>query len=219
MGFLAPYSVQFKDMRKESRVMRYMRPLVCFVTLICIASCAKPPQAEIDASKAAMDAAAKNPDVVTYAPDSLRVAQEKMAELDSEISAQARRNALSRNYDLTRTLAAEAADDARKATADAAATKEQVARDASSLVDEVTAAIPLFESKVWAARRVPRIKMDFIAPLVLLPAQARATVADAQKDISGGAFATAKAKLMAVKDQLSSSEEIITEQTRIAKSR
>jgi len=199
--------------------MRYLRPLVFFVTLLCIASCAKPPKAEIDAAKAALDAAAKNPDVVTYAPDSLRVAQEKMAALDAEISAQAKRTVLSRNYDLAKSLALEAADDARKADADAVATKEQVARDASSLVDEVTTSIPLFESKVWAAKRVPRIKLDFIAPLSLLPAQARATLADAQKDISGGAFAAAKAKLMAVKDQLSSSEETITEQTRIAKSR
>ena len=199
--------------------MRYLRPLAFFVTLLCMASCAKPPQAEIDAAKAAMDAAAKNPDVMTYAPDSLRVAQEKTAALDAEISTQTKRTVLSRNYDLTKALAVEAADDARKAAADAVATKEQVARDASSLVEEVTTAIPLFESKVWAARRVPRIKMDFIAPLALLPALARATLVDAQKDISGGAFATAKAKLMAVKDQLASSEETITEQTRIAKSR
>ena len=199
--------------------MRYLRPLVFFVTLLCIASCAKPPQAEIDASKAALDAAAKNPDVVTYAPDSLRVAQEKMTALDAEISAQAKRTALSRSYDLAKSLALEAADDARKAVTDAVATKEQVARDASSLVDEVTTAIPLFETKVWAAKRVPRIKLEFITPLALIPAQARATLADAQKDISGGAFATAKAKLMAVKDQLSSSEETIAEQTRIAKSR
>jgi hypothetical protein len=199
--------------------MRYWRPLVFFVTLLCMASCAKPPQAEIDAAKAAMDAAAKTPDVVTYAPDSLRVAQEKTAALDAEISTQAKRTVLSRNYDMTKALAVEAADDARKAAADAAVTKEQVARDASSLVEEVTTAIPLFESKVWTARRVPRIKMDFIAPLTLLPALARATLVDAQKDISGGAFATAKAKLMAVKDQLASSEETITEQTRIARSR
>jgi hypothetical protein len=199
--------------------MRYARPLIFFVTLLCIASCAKPPQAEIDASKAALDAAAKNPDVVTYAPDSLRVAQEKMAALDAEIAAQKKRTALSRGYDLAKSLALEAAGDARKAGADAVATKEQVARDASSLVEEVTAAIPLFESKVWAAKRVPRIKLDIITPLGLLPAQARATVADAQKDISEEAFATAKAKLMAVKDQLSASEETITEQTRIAKSR
>jgi hypothetical protein len=199
--------------------MRYARPLLFFVTLLCIAACAKPPQAEIDSAKAALDAASKNPDVVTYAPDSLRIAQEKMAALDTELAAQAKRTALSRGYDLARSLALAAAEDARKAGADAVATKEQVARDASSLVDEVSAAIPLFESKVWAARRVPRIKMDFITPLGLLPAQARATVEDAQKDISGGAFATAKAKLNAVKDQLSASEETITEQTRIAKSR
>jgi hypothetical protein len=199
--------------------MRYARPLLFFVTLFCIAACAKPPQVEIDAARAALDGASKNPDVVTYAPDSLRVAQEKMAALDNELAIQAKRTALSRGYDLARSLAQEAAEDARAAGADAVSAKEQVARDASALVEDVTAAIPLFESKVWAARRVPRIKMDFITPLGLLPAQARSTVADAQKDIAGGAFATAKAKLMAVKDQLAASEETITEQTRIAKSR
>jgi alkanesulfonate monooxygenase SsuD/methylene tetrahydromethanopterin reductase-like flavin-dependent oxidoreductase (luciferase family) len=199
--------------------MRHMRPLVIFVALLCVISCAKPPQPEIDAAKAALDAAAKNADVVTYAPDSLRAAQEKMAELDAEIAAQARRPALSRSYDTAKSLALEAADHARKAGADAAATKERVARDAAALAEEVTAAIPLFESKVWAAKRVPRIKLDVITPLAYVPGQARATVLEAQKDIEGGAFATAKAKLMAVKDQLSACEETITEQTRIAKSR
>jgi len=199
--------------------MRVTRLFVLFAVIVLLASCAQPPQAEIDAAKAAMDATAKSADVVTYAPDELRSAQEMLAALDAEVAAQARRSALSRNYDRTRVLARDAADAAAKTLTTAAAAKEQVAREAASLADELTASIPQFESKVWAAKRVPRIKLDVILPLGLLPEQARAVVQDARQDISAGAFATAKAKLQAVKDQLSACEETITEQTRIARSR
>jgi hypothetical protein len=199
--------------------MKYLRPLVLLAVIVSLASCAKPPQAEIDAAKAAMDSAAKSADVVTYAPDELRSAQEKLAALDAEVAAQARRSPLSRNYDETLALAHGAADAAAKAVTAAAAAKEQVAREAASLVEEITASIPQFESKVWAAKRVPRIKLDVIAPLGQLPEQARTIVEDARQDIGAGAFATAKAKLQAVKDQLSACEETITEQTRIARSR
>ena len=199
--------------------MRDMRPLVLLAVLLLLASCAKPPQAEIDAAKAAMDATAKSADVVTYAPDELRLAQEKIAALDAEVAAQARRSPLSRNYDATRTLARDAADAATRAVGAAATAKDQVAREAAALAEEVTTSIPQFESRVWAARRVPRIKLDVILPLGLLPAQARGIVDDARKDIGAGAFATAKAKLQAIKDQLSDCEETITEQTRIARSR
>ncbi len=199
--------------------MRVTRLFVLFAVIVLLASCAQPPQAEIDAAKAAMDATAKSADVVTYAPDELRSAQEMLAALDAEVAAQARRSALSRNYDRTRVLARDAAAAAAKTLTTAAAAKEQVAREAASLADELTASIPQFESKVWAAKRVPRIKLDVILPLGLLPEQARAVVQDARQDISAGAFATAKAKLQAVKDQLSACEETITEQTRIARSR
>jgi hypothetical protein len=199
--------------------MKYLRPVVLLAVVISLASCAKPPQAEIDASRAALDAAAKSADVVTYAPDELRVAQDALSALDAEVTAQGRRSPLARNYDAARSLARDAADAASKAVTTASAAKQQVAREAASLVDDITASIPQFESKVWAAKRVPRIKLDMIAPLAQLPVQARTIVDDARQDISAGAYATAKAKLQAIKDQLSACEETIAEQTRIAKSR
>jgi hypothetical protein len=199
--------------------MRDMRPLVLLAAILFLSSCAKPPQAEIDAAKAAIDVTAKSADVVTYAPDELRLAQEKIAALDAEVAAQQRRSPLSRNYDETRSLARVAADAATKTLSDAATAKDQVAREAAALAEEVTSSIPQFESKVWAARRVRNIKLDVIMPLGLLPGQARGIVDDARKDISAGAFATAKAKLQAIKDQLSACEETISEQTRIARSR
>lgn len=199
--------------------MRIARAFAAVTLLSVLAACAEPPQAEIDAARAALDAASRNSDVVTYAPDALRSAQEKMNALNAEIALQAKRSALSRSYDDAASLAREAAALAARAGGDAVAAKQQVASDAAGLVEEVTEAIPGFESKVWAARRVPRIKLDIIAPLQLVPDQARAAVDDARKDIASGAFAAAKARLMAAKDQLSSSEETITEQTRIARSR
>jgi hypothetical protein len=192
--------------------------MIALASVLVLASCAQPPKAEIDAAKVALDAAAKSADVVTYAPDSLRAAQEKVAEMDAEIAAQARRSPLSRGYDTAKALAIEAADAAHKAVEDAVTAKSQVARDASSLIEEVSAAISPFEYKVWAAKRVPRIRLDVITPLALLPDMARKTVDEAGRDINAGSYAVAKAKLMAVKDRLSSCEETIAEQTRIARS-
>ncbi len=198
--------------------MKKARWLAPVLLAFLLAACAAPPQAQIDAAKAALAAALQNPDVITYAPDALRAAQDRMDALDAELAAQAKRSALSRNYDLARTLADQTAADARTAGETAATSKQQVALEASALVDDVTAAIQPFESRLWAAKRVPRIKMDVITPLQQLPDQARATVADAQKDIAAGAFAEAKAKLTTVRDQLSESSQTITEQTRIARS-
>jgi hypothetical protein len=199
--------------------MRIARAFAAVALLSVLAACAQPPQVDIDAARAALGAASRNSDVVTYAPDALRSAQEEMNALDAEIALQARRSALSRNYDSVAALARETADLAARAGTAAAAAKQQVASDAAGLVEEITAAIPGFESKVWAARRVPRIRLDIIMPLQIVPDQARTAVDDARKDIASGAFAAAKARLMAAKDQLSSSEETITEQTRIARSR
>lgn len=198
--------------------MKYVRLLPLIALLLAAASCAKPPQAEIDAARAALTDASRADDVVTYAPDALRAAQERMAELDAEMAAQSKKSALSRSYETAGALAAEIAELARAAVIQAGEAKQQVAAEAAVLAEEVTAAIPTFESKVWAARRVARIKLDLILPLQQVPAQARAIVEDARKDISSGAFAEAKAKLMAVKDRLSTGTQTITEQTRIARS-
>jgi hypothetical protein len=199
--------------------MKRARAFIVLAILLSLASCASPPQAEIDAARKALTAAAQDADVITYAPDALRAAQEKMAAVDAEIAAQAKRSALSRNYADVKSLAGEATELARKAGVEAVADKQQTAQEAAALVDEVTAAIPALESRLWAAKRVPRIKLAVITPLLALPAQARAAAADAQKDIAAEAYATAKAKLMAVKTQLAQAGETITEQTRIARGR
>jgi hypothetical protein len=198
--------------------MRSYRLVAITAVILAIAACAKPPQAEIDAAKAAVNTASKNPDVVTYAPDSLRDAQEKMAALDEEIAAQARKSALSRKYDAAKDIAVTTIAAAARASKDAEIAKDQVAKEAAALAEKLEAAIPAFESKAYAARRVKGIKLDFAA-LALTSDQARAALGDARKDLAARSFAAAKAKLMAAQDRLSAEEENITEQARIAKNR
>jgi hypothetical protein len=198
--------------------MKLFRSAVAIAVVMAVVGCAKPPQAEIDAAKTALDAAAKNSDVITYAPNSLRTAQEKMGALDEEIAAQARKSAISRRYETARELASLAAAAAARAPKDAARAKEEVAREAASLVEKLEAAIPEFEARTYAARRVKGIKLDFAA-LALAAEQARLALGDARRSLAAGAFAAAKAKLMAAQDRLAAELENIMEQTRVAKSR
>ncbi|MCX7040076.1 MAG: hypothetical protein NT005_13200, partial [Spirochaetes bacterium] len=95
---------------------------VLSVALLAL-SCAKPPQAEIDAARAALETAARSADVVTYALDSLRAAQETMGVLQAELAAQAKRSPLGRGYEKAKQLAEAALADAKAAVADAAAAK------------------------------------------------------------------------------------------------
>ena len=199
--------------------MKYVR-LIAFVAVVLgVAACAKPPQAQIDAADAAVRTAAENLDVLTYAPDSLRAAQDRMQALRAELAAQNKRSALGRSYSLARTLASDTIRAAQQAEADAQNSKQQVAKDAASMIEKVGAEIPDFESKVWTAKRVRGIRMDAITPLAIVADQARVALDDARKDLDAGSFAAAKAKAMAVDDWLSQGEETITEQTRTAENR
>ena len=142
-----------------------------------------------------------------------------MDALNSELAVQQKKTPVSRSYDAVKSLAEEVVAATKQATADAATNKQQVAKDATSLIEKISTDIPDFEAKVWTAKRVRGIRLDAITPLALVADQARLALDDARKDLDSGAFAAAKAKAMAVGDWLSQGEETITEQTRIAKNR
>ncbi len=82
--------------------MRRVRSALLCGILGAILSCAQPPQAIIDAARTAVNAAARNADIVTYAPGSLRTAQDDLAAMDAEADRQARRFALSRDFKTVR---------------------------------------------------------------------------------------------------------------------
>jgi hypothetical protein len=174
--------------------MKALKVLLPVALLLALAACAKPPQAEIDAARSSVAAAAKNADIVAYAPQSLATAQSQLAQMESELSA--------KHYDKVKTLALQA-----KATADAAATdavtgKAKAQADAAALVAALKKAIPDAVSKLAAARRVPGIKLDAAGLSAQLTA-AKTAVADADSDLAAGNYASALAKATAVQNQLS----------------
>jgi hypothetical protein len=198
--------------------MRCFRAIVCASVALGLASCAKVPQDAVDTALSKVAAAERDTDIVTYAPDSLRAAQEKLDSLRVQIAAQEKKSALTRNYDLTTTLASEAAEAAARSVEDAAAAKRQVRDEAAALLSSMSETILNFEKKVASARRVRGIKLDFTS-LISTSQQIRVDLADAQKDFDAGAFAAAHAKAMALQDRIADAEETISEAMLLAKKR
>ncbi len=77
--------------------MKYAKHVLTALLILGLFACAKPPQAEIDAAKAAVAKAAANSDVVTYAPEALAKAQDALSRMQTELTA--------KHYDKVKTLA------------------------------------------------------------------------------------------------------------------
>jgi hypothetical protein len=197
--------------------MRQIRTLAVLSLALCAAACAKPPQEQIAEAQAALEAAARSTDVVTYAPDSLRAAQETLGALEVELAAQSRRAALTRSYDAATQLALQVLAESRTAVRDAAGAKEQVRAAAGPLIASTLEAAAEVEKRLWAARRVRGVRPAFLAARADDIAQARAGLADAQKDFDAGSFAAAKAKAMAVRNGLDTIDGRISEAVRLAR--
>ncbi len=193
------------------------RGLLLAFAVLLLGACEKPPQTEIDAAAKAYESSATNPDVITYAPDSLRDAQAKLAALRAEIDAQGKKGGLSRRYETAKTLAAEARAAAESAEMAAVASKEQARIDATVLLAGFADSISAFESKLWSARRVRGIKLE--ADILTLAQSARTAVADADRDLATGLYAAAKAKALTIQKQLADGEARVSKAVRLARGR
>jgi hypothetical protein len=180
---------------------KFLKVLIPIVIVAEIVACAKLPQAEIDAAKAAVAAAAQGADIVTYAGDTLKSAQDKLAQMDSEISG--------KNYDKVKSLALEAKAVAQSAANDAAKGKQKAQADATALVNSLKEALPATEQKVGAAKKVKGLKLDLKAFEKQL-SDAKAVVADAAKDLSDESYAAALQKASAAQTKLTDIEQQIT---------
>jgi hypothetical protein len=187
--------------------LKIMVPLLFVLSLF---ACAKPPQADIDAARAAVAAAAKNPDIVAYAPDTLKSAQDKLAQMDTELAA--------KHFDRVKTLALDAKATAEAAANDAARNKEKAQADARTLIDALKKALPDAEKKAAAARNVRGIRLDFGA-LAKQLADAKSAVADADKDYAAGNFADALRKALDVQNQLNEGEKALSDAVQAAAGR
>ena len=190
--------------------MSSLKVMVPLLLVLALFACAKPPQADIDAARSAVTAAAKNPDIAAYAADTLKSAQDKLAQMESELSA--------KHYDKVKTLALDAKATAETAVSDAARNKQKAQADARTLIDALKKAIPDAEKKAAAARNVRGIKLDFGA-LAKQIADAKAAVADADKDYAAGNFADALRKAIAVQNQLNDGEKAVSDAVQAAAGR
>ena len=190
--------------------MSSLKIFVPILLVLALFACAKPPQAVIDAARAAVAAAAKNPDIVAYAPDTLKSAQDKLAQMDTELAA--------KHYDKVKTLAIDAKATAEAAVNDAARNKQKAQADARTLIDALNKALPEAEKKAAAARNVRGIKLDFGA-LAKQLADAKAVVADADKDYAAGNYADALRKALVVQNQLNDGEKAVSDAVQAAAAR
>ena len=182
--------------------MRYAKVFLPIVLALLVGACAKPPQADIDAARTAVAGAEKNADIVAYAPETLKSAQDKLAQMETELTA--------KHYDKVKALALDAKATAGTAANDAARGKEKAQADATALIAALKQALPDASRKLSNAKRVRGIKLDF-AGLTKQLSDAQAAVADADKDLADGNFASALQKATAVQAQLSDGEKAIAD--------
>ena len=172
--------------------------LIILAAALVLAGCGKPPKAEIDAAKAAFEAAVAAQAEV-FAPEAFARAKTSMAELDAEVAAQGRK--VLKGYDKVKSLAAAArknADDAR-AAAETRKTelKNELPRTIASLLDGVRTA----EGKLAAALAIRGVSLD-AAGLRTDIESARRVLTQARSDLDAGRLADASTKTNQARDLL-----------------
>ncbi len=183
-------------------IMKALKVLIPVALVLALAACGKPPQADIDAARAAVAAAEKNADIVAYAPESLKAAQAALAQMETELAA--------KHYDKVKTLALQAKALAGTAANDVVTNKAKAQADATALIAALQKALPAASARIAAARRIAGVKLDFAA-LTQQLTQARAGLADAQKDLNAGNYASALQKATAIQNQLNAGEKQISD--------
>jgi hypothetical protein len=196
--------------------MRFLKVLVPLMVLVLLAACSKPPQAETDAAKAALEAAVQNPDVAAYASDELQAARDRLSRLQAELDAQEARGALSRKYDTAKNMALEAQAAAESLAAQAVTAKEQTKAEAMTLLNDLRIAVPEAEQGLAQARRVSGVRLDFRSLAASL-AQAKAEVAAAENAYNNGDYVTARATAAAVKGSLTQGQQVVADAIAAAK--
>lgn len=127
---------------------------------LALTACAKPPQQDIDAAKAAV-AAAKDAEAATYAADSLAAAEGAWSQVEAELKVQ--EDKFFKSYKKTAELVAAAKAAAEKAQADAVAGKEAAKQAATAAIAGAQSAIDAAAAAVAAAPKSKDRKADLEA--------------------------------------------------------
>jgi hypothetical protein len=107
---------------------------------ILIAGCAKAPQQEMSAAKAAYESA-KAAQVAVFAPEQFKTAQDLINIALADIKAQNAKSALARNYEKSKKMLVEATSAMEAAKTAGAANKAKIQQEAKALLDKTKAAV------------------------------------------------------------------------------
>lgn len=170
--------------------MRKLAASLLVLALIALVACAKPPQQQIDAAKAALDEA-KTAQADIYAPESLKAAEDKAAALDQELATQ--QSKFFKSYKVATQLTTELQDLAAKAKEDAVAGKEKAKADAEAAITAAEAAVTAANEALGKAPKGKGSKADIEAMKADVAAAAQ-DVEAAKADMTTEKYFDAKAK-------------------------
>jgi hypothetical protein len=185
--------------------LKMLVPLVVVCVLMLVAGCAKAPQTEIDAAKAAVEAA-KTAEADRYVADQFNAAKDSLDAAMAEIDQQNAKFALTRNYDKAATLLQSAIATANAAAAAVAANKEQVNIEATDLIAQALTAVTDAKALMAKAPKGKEGKAALEAIAADLAA-VEASVTGAGAAQTSGDFLTARDKAKAALDKANSLKE------------
>jgi len=172
------------------------------ILVVAVNGCAKPPQMDIDAAKAALDGA-RSAEAGTYAEDSLRSAEDAMAQLDQELKVQEEKFALFRSYKKATELAGGAKAAGEKAASDAKAGKAQKKAEAEAAMVEVKTLLDTTKAALDAAPKGKGTQADLAAMKADLDGAA-AVIGEAESAFNAEKYIDAKAKVDGAKQTIAS---------------
>ncbi|MCJ7442317.1 MAG: hypothetical protein MUO25_12210 [Thermoanaerobaculaceae bacterium] len=131
--------------------------VLLMVAAVLAVGCAKPPQMEIDAAKAALTAA-EQAEAPKYAAEAWDKGQQGMNAVNAELEAQNAKFALFRSYTKAKQLIADATTAANAAKDAGIAGKEKAKNDAMAAIDAAKAALTAADGLFAAIGKCPRAR-------------------------------------------------------------
>ena len=175
--------------------------LVLSVALVAT-GCAKPPQTELDAAKASMDAASA--EAQKYAADSWVKAQDAMNAVNAELEAQNAKFALFRSYTKSKELIAAANQAVTDASAEAVTGKENARTAAATAVQAAKDAVTAAQTAMTELDACPRKPKGYAKDMEIMKGSwdaLSAQLADLDAKLAAEDFLGAQTAADAVKGQ------------------
>jgi hypothetical protein len=190
------------------RAKLFLLALSLMVVLALVAGCAKAPQQEIEAAKAALEAA-KTAEADRYAADLYNAAKDSLDAALAEVEAQNAKFALTRNYGNAQKWLQSAVAAANAAVEAVAANKEQVRAEAQDLWNQAKAAVAEVKGLMAKAPKGKEGK-EVLEQMQSEISGVENSLAEAETALNNGDFLTARdkakaglEKAVAIKDELS----------------